>query len=951
MARDVILRFLSDTTGLKKGFSEASKGARDTETVFGRLEEKLSGISTSGVAAAAGMAGVATSVVAFATEAVNRLGEQQKAMAQTEAVIRSTGGAANVTAAHVQTMAAQLAKMSGVDDEVIHTGENMIATFTTIQNRVGAGNDIFDQATKSALNMSVALGEDMTAASLQLGKALNDPVAGVTALRRVGVQLTDQQKASIAAFVASGDVLSAQKVILQEVNREFGGSAEAYGKTLPGAIGRAKTAVEDWSASVAERALPAIQTFADKAVALAKAVGPPLLSALKGAGEVILSVGKFAKDHAGFVVAAAAAYTVSLVPALLTTVKAFALLNLEKVGVVIGLLIGKVRALAEAEQLLNASLGGLGIGAVVIGFGALATELINNKRHADEFKASLSAGLDLKSADGLVAEAKRIGDQLATNEAQYKSFGGTAKRVLTGIGEGFNPGGEKVVADNVANHKILLAAQDDVLTSLKQYNDNVGASSKELGINGDAVKRLAAANNIDLTGSLDTTTGALRDAYQAQLAATKGWTVYGLSAEDAVKVQEDLKKAFEGATDPVKVFTSGLAAAQAAAKDAGKTDADRIRGNAKDARDALDARHQAEKDALDGEFITGKASKAAHDQRVKDLDSRQKAENKAADVTVAAEDKRAQAIESTNTKTTLSMEAYRKLIEQNTKDTAAWMKNLAIIAARGGGDFVDVLSNLGPEQAGLIAQIASSNRPEFDKFATTMRGAGKTAVDATADELNKLPGQVQTVAKTSGQVFADTLLAQVVKGLKPLAGVVALAAQDALVAANAATAAHYAGLAKDRPPSGPSDPLPGPKAGPPVPAPGTLITQPAQGPVPASSHPPVYALPAFAIPHAEGHVAQIAPAGSWRVWAEPETGGEAYIPLAASKRSGSMSLLSQVAGQFGQAVVPMAAGGMWGVPVRNERRSSGQAPAVGQIVFNEKVDPLHVARQIAWAAR
>lgn len=49
----------------------------------------------------------------------------------------------------------------------------------------------------------------------------------------------------------------------------------------------------------------------------------------------------------------------------------------------------------------------------------------------------------------------------------------------------------------------------------------------------------------------------------------------------------------------------------------------------------------------------------------------------------------------------------------------------------------------------------------------------------------------------------------------------------------------------------------------------------------------------------EKHVAQIAKAGEWRVWAEPETGGEAYIPLAKSKRRRSTAILADVAQRFG----------------------------------------------------
>lgn len=60
----------------------------------------------------------------------------------------------------------------------------------------------------------------------------------------------------------------------------------------------------------------------------------------------------------------------------------------------------------------------------------------------------------------------------------------------------------------------------------------------------------------------------------------------------------------------------------------------------------------------------------------------------------------------------------------------------------------------------------------------------------------------------------------------------------------------------------------------------------------------------------ENHRAQIAPAGAWRVWAEPETGGESYIPLAASKRSRSRSIWWETGRRLG--VVPMADGGVSG---------------------------------------
>ena len=57
----------------------------------------------------------------------------------------------------------------------------------------------------------------------------------------------------------------------------------------------------------------------------------------------------------------------------------------------------------------------------------------------------------------------------------------------------------------------------------------------------------------------------------------------------------------------------------------------------------------------------------------------------------------------------------------------------------------------------------------------------------------------------------------------------------------------------------------------------------------------------------ENRVAQIAPAGAWRVWAEEETGGEAYIPFALSKRARSLDIMHEVAQRFGHVMVPVNA--------------------------------------------
>ncbi|MFZ5863021.1 MAG: hypothetical protein ACOYXR_09305 [Nitrospirota bacterium] len=185
------------------------------------------GVAALGKAAALGAAGIAVGAGALAKGFVDAAIESQKVTAQTDAVIKSMGNAANTTAGQVAKLSTKLSLKSGIDDELIQSGSNVLLTFGKIRNEAGKGNDIFDQATASALDMSVALGTDMKSASMLVGKALNDPIRGLTQLRRSGVQFTKQQEDQIKAMVEVGDVAGAQKVMLAELKKQFGGSAAA----------------------------------------------------------------------------------------------------------------------------------------------------------------------------------------------------------------------------------------------------------------------------------------------------------------------------------------------------------------------------------------------------------------------------------------------------------------------------------------------------------------------------------------------------------------------------------------------------------------------------------------------------------------------------------------------------------------------------------------------------
>lgn len=286
------------------------------------------GIRTSAVLGTA-FAGVAAAGVA-AMGAIGKVGfgelkDASAGLAQTNAVLKSTKGVAKVTAREVDKLASSIQRYSGQTDDSIRTNANLLLTFTNVRNEAGRGNDIFSQAVKVFADMKQA---DPSASIKQLGKALNDPLKGITALTKVGVVFTDQQKKTIKSLVESGKTLDAQKIILAELNTEFGGSAKAFGASIPGSIERAKRSFEDFAESGVKAALPAILMITQAGARFAEFAAPYVEKAFQaigraaeqftrgltsggggGAGSAMQSLGAFARR-------AAAVFVSDVLPAL-----------------------------------------------------------------------------------------------------------------------------------------------------------------------------------------------------------------------------------------------------------------------------------------------------------------------------------------------------------------------------------------------------------------------------------------------------------------------------------------------------------------------------------------------------------------------------------------------------------------------------------------------------------
>lgn len=224
-----------------KAIITADDRASATLSKFGSKVGSVSRTAKLAIAAAGAAA------VAFGVSSVKAFEESENAIAQTNAVLRSTKGIAGVTAQQVTELATALQKTTKYSDEEVRSAENLLLTFTSITK------DIFPDAIHTVLNMSAALGQDLKSSSIQLGKALQDPIRGVTALRRVGVNFSQAQVDVIKKLVETGKSAQAQQLIIKELSTEFGGSAAAAADTYAGKIAILKNRFNDLQESIGKK--------------------------------------------------------------------------------------------------------------------------------------------------------------------------------------------------------------------------------------------------------------------------------------------------------------------------------------------------------------------------------------------------------------------------------------------------------------------------------------------------------------------------------------------------------------------------------------------------------------------------------------------------------------------------------------------------------------------------
>lgn len=286
MSVNVVIKSVFDDKGIKAAQKQFGQIGKD----IGKLGAAI-GVGI-GVAAA-----VTTKFASSAIKAAEGVREANNRLAQVNESMGLFGGQTDVVTRRLIKFAEANELTTAVDAEVIKQTQAKLLTFKNLAQTADETGGSFDRATKAALDLAAAGFGSAETNAVQLGKALQDPIKGITALARAGVTFTQQEKDKIKALVESGNVLEAQNQILTAIETQVGGTAEATAKGTD----KIKLAFDNVLESAGEGLLPAFDTLA---TVLVEDVSPILTDIAEGVGpaladiiEVIAEVLKQATDE------------------------------------------------------------------------------------------------------------------------------------------------------------------------------------------------------------------------------------------------------------------------------------------------------------------------------------------------------------------------------------------------------------------------------------------------------------------------------------------------------------------------------------------------------------------------------------------------------------------------------------------------------------------------------
>ena len=237
-------------------FKSDPRGLKEAESALSGFGSKLAGIG----AAVAGAFAV-RAVFNFGQEALLAAEGVATANARLEAIAKATqvfGAETNKVTKSLIAFAEAQELVVAVDAEVIKGVQAQLLSFKKLSASAGEVGGVFERVTMAAFDMAAAGFGSAESNAIALGKAFEDPIRGLTALRRSGTVFTEDQQKLIKSLVEAGDLLGAQTVILEELETQYGGTAEATANFST----RMALAFDNVKEALGTALLPAFEGFA-----------------------------------------------------------------------------------------------------------------------------------------------------------------------------------------------------------------------------------------------------------------------------------------------------------------------------------------------------------------------------------------------------------------------------------------------------------------------------------------------------------------------------------------------------------------------------------------------------------------------------------------------------------------------------------------------------------------
>jgi len=337
-----------------KGVNRATSDIRRAQ---GGWAKTGAGFRAALVPAGAALAGVGVAAVTFAKAAE----ESQKASRRLGATLGNVKGIDQSVIDRQEALATSLMESTAVDDEVIKGGQAILATFQKLGASAGTVGGAFDRATAASVDLAAAGFGSVDGNAKMLGKALENPLKGLSALTKAGVTFTAQQQEQIKAWTESGDLAKAQEAILGEVEKQVGGTGAATATSsdkMKNAWGEAQ-----------------------------ESLGSALLPAMESLAKVTQDVARFVNEHRTAVVAvvaviAALAAVVVLVNAAMTVAATVTAIY----GAAQAVMEANAKRAAAGQWALNAALLANPVVLIVVGIIALVAALVIAYRKSETFR-------------------------------------------------------------------------------------------------------------------------------------------------------------------------------------------------------------------------------------------------------------------------------------------------------------------------------------------------------------------------------------------------------------------------------------------------------------------------------------------------------------------------------------------------------------------------------------